>query len=278
MCNPDDREYLDRKLKRLMDDYGIDGFKLDGGNISTYDPDRIVNGRQSRYTAAELNIAWNEFGARYEYHEYKDTFKGGGKPVVQRIRDRHHCWDGEGLSSLIPAALLQGLLGYPFLCPDMVGGGEWSFNYLPGFRCDEELFVRMAECSALMPMIQLSWAPHRMLDDEHAALCLSATRLHARFSPEILAIAEVSAVTGEPILRHMEYVFPHAGYEWVCDQFLLGDEILVAPVLTKGATERTVLLPEGEWYYLGETHYTGKTHVTVPAPLGTLPYFTRTPH
>ncbi len=42
----------------------------------------------------------------------------------------------------------------------------------------------------------------------------------------------------------MEYVFPHQGYERVNDQFMLGDQILVAPVLEKGASKREVIFPK----------------------------------
>lgn len=273
MCKEDDRDFLDSKLRRLMDEYGVDGFKFDGGNISMYNPDNVINGSQTQYTADELNIAWNEFGARYEYHEYKDTYKGGGKPVIQRLQDRHHSWNNHGLTSILPAALLQGLIGHPFICPDMVGGGEWSFNYLPGFRCDQELFVRMAQCSALFPMIQYSWAPWRMLDEKHANLCVEAARLHKRFASYIMEHVEQSAVSGEPILRHMEYAYPHCGYEEIQDQFLLGSDLLVAPVITQGQTVRSVVLPAGKWRYLGETEYEGGQTVEVSAPIEILPYF-----
>ena len=273
MCNEHDREFLDSKLRTLMDEYGIDGFKFDGGNICTYNPKKVINGKQTRYSADELNIAWNNFGTRYEYHEYKDTFKGGGKPVIQRLSDRAHSWNQNGLTSIMPAALLQGLIGHPFICPDMIGGGEWSFNYVPNFKCDEELFVRMAQCSALFPMMQFSWAPWRMLDEKHASLCLDAARLHKKYSDYIISLVRETAKTGEPILRHLEYEFPHCGYEYINDQFMLGEKILVAPVVTKGETERKVVLPAGKWLYLGKTEYEGGCTVTVPAPIEVLPYF-----
>ena len=157
------------------------------------------------YTAEELNAAWIDFGRQFEYHEYKDCFMAGGLPIVQRLQDRHHTWVGHGIDSIIPAALNAGLTGHPFICPDMVGGGEWLFNYLPGFKCDEELFVRMAECSALFPMIQFSWSPRRMLSEENAALCLKAAEMHRDFSEIIMKAVRESAVSGEPVIRHMEY-------------------------------------------------------------------------
>lgn len=48
----------------------------------------------------------------------------GGQPLVQRLRDRQHSWDLNGLASLIPNGLAQGLAGYAYICPDMIGGGK----------------------------------------------------------------------------------------------------------------------------------------------------------
>ena len=273
MCKEVDREFLDSRLRKLIDEYGVDGFKFDGGNIEMYNSKSIVNGEQTKYSPAELNRAWNEFGTRYEYHEYKDTFKGGGQAVIQRLQDRDHSWDGYGINTIIPSALLQGLIGHPFICPDMIGGGWWSLNYTPGFKIDNELFVRMAQVSALFPMMQFSWAPWRVLDKKHAELCLEAAKLHREFAPYITEQVEKSAASGEPIVRHMEYEYPHMGYERVTDQFMLGEDVLVAPVIKKGQTRREVKLPQGKWKYLGKTEYTGGCTVTVDAPLEILPYF-----
>lgn len=272
MCEETDRAFLAAKLEHLMRDYGVDGFKFDGGDLGSYAQDNVVNGKQTAYTADQLNIAWNKFGEDFEYHEYKDSFNRCGKPVIQRIRDRDHAWDKDGLRSLIPFALVEGLTGYPFICPDMIGGGEWSYTE-NGTKWDEELVVRMAECSALFPMMQFSLAPWRILSKENAAHCLSAAKLHKKFAPQIIAEIKKSAASGEPIIRPLEYEFPHCGFEHTDDVFMLGESILVAPVIEKGAVERTLTLPCGKWSYLGERDYEGGASVTVAAPLGTLPYF-----
>ena len=275
MCREEDRALLRERLMRLVRDYGVDGFKFDGGNLAMYAPYNVVNGNQTAYTAEELNAAWIDFGREFEYHEYKDCFGAGGLPIIQRLQDRFHTWEGHGIDSILPAALNAGLTGHPFICPDMVGGGEWLFNYMPGFKCDEELFVRMAQCSALFPMIQFSWLPGRMLSEENAALCLAAAKMHKDFSACILRLAKESAASGEPIIRAMEYSYPHEGFAEVNDQFMLGDDILVAPVIQKGGATRRVRLPEGRWNYLGEEEYIGGSTVTVSAPLSVLPYFVK---
>lgn len=274
MCDECDRDFLDAKLRKLMSEYGVDGFKFDGGSLGMYDPKNVVNGEQTRFSAEELNIAWNEFGERYEFHEYKDSFKRGGAPVIQRIRDRGHRWDGDGLCTLLPFAFVEGLTGYPFLCPDMIGGGEWSYTLL-GKPWDEELVVRMAECSALFPMMQFSLAPWRILSEKNADLCLKAAKLHKEFAPRIIEQVKKAAASGEPVIRPLEYVFPAEGFNKTKDAFMLGEDVLVAPVIEQGAVTKTVRLPRGKWLYLGKTELDGGTEVTVDAPLGTLPYFIR---
>ena len=268
-----DRELLDGQLRALREEYGIDGFKFDGGTLANYAHTSPVNGEANAdFTAAQRNAAWNEFGTRYPYHEYKDTFKGGGKRSIQRLRDKRHRWEGEGLDTLIPNAVAAGLLGHPFICPDMVGGGEWLDRAM-GVPVDQELFVRMAQCSALFPMMQFSWAPWEAVDAEHLRRIRRAHDLHNAFGERILRLVEDACRTGEPILRTLEYNYPHRGYAGRTDVFMLGEEILAAPVLGRGQTERDVPLPEGTWRGADGKIYAGGGTVRVPVSGDDLPYF-----
>ncbi|MBO4468231.1 MAG: glycoside hydrolase, partial [Clostridia bacterium] len=270
-----DRDLLDGQLKKLMDDYGVDGFKFDGGSLEDYTADNPINGgANDEFTAAERNIAWNDFGTKYRFHEYKDTFKGGGKRSIQRLRDKRHSWENDGLNSLIPNAILQGMLGHPFICPDMVGGGEWLDRAL-GTAVDSELFVRMAQCSALFPMMQFSWAPWEAVDKDALALIKAAHDLHNNFSGKIMELVGDAVKTGEPILRPLEYNFPNSGFETVKDAFMLGEDILVAPVIKKGETVRKICLPEGLWRGFDKKEYSGNREISVPVTLADLPYFER---
>lgn len=271
-----DVEFLDKQLQHLIKDYGVDGFKFDGGALHQYTDDNVINGKYEKsHTPAQCNIAWNEFGRRYPFHEYKDTFKGGGKNVIQRLHDRDHSWTGNGLSDIIPCALTNGLIGHPFICPDMVGGGEWRNRYTPGFETDQELFVRMAQCSALFPMIQFSWAPWEALSKENLKLCIDAARLHTSMSSEILALVDSATESGEPIIRCLEYNDPHQGYEAINDEFMLGEDILVAPVIEKCARERNVVFPKGKWQDSDGNIFDGRKSYVVAAPLEKLPWFRR---
>lgn len=271
-----DTEFLKSQLDKLVEEYGIDGFKFDGGQITNYSDLRCVNGKiNTDKTHYERNIAWNEFGRQYRFHEYKDTYKGGGKCCIQRLRDRFHTWDNEGIDTIIPDSLAQGLIGFPFICPDMIGGGDWII-FIDGTQFDEELFVRMCQVSALFPMMQFSMAPWKYLSPENLEICLDMAKLHKKISPYIIEKVTESRFSGEPIVRHLEYEFPNQGYESTTDMFMLGDKYLVAPVLTKNAAKREVRLPSGAaWKFIDGTVYDGGRTITVDAPLDVLPYFER---
>lgn len=271
-----DCRFLASRLDRLMREYGVDGFKFDGGSVHMYHPDNMVNGTpRDDHDPHAMNAAWNEFGRRYEYHEYKDTYGGGGRNMIQRLCDRAHRWEDGGLDTLIPCSIVQGLVGHPFICPDMIGGGSWAHNIDPDFRMDEELFVRMAEASALMPMMQFSWAPWRVLSKESLAMVKAASDLHLRLSEEILAMVRTAECEGEPILRSLEYNDPHRGYAQITDEFMLGKDILVAPVLKKGQLEKEIVFPSGRWQDEDGRIYEGGLTHPVPTPLGKLAWFRR---
>ncbi|MBQ8509220.1 MAG: glycoside hydrolase [Clostridia bacterium] len=271
-----DREFLDSKLKHLMSEYGVDGFKFDGGSYGMYHPANMANGEPADdHDPAALNLAWNEFGARYKFHEYKDTYKGGGKATIQRLCDRGHRWDNDGINTVIPCSIMQGLMGHPFICPDMIGGGEWSFNLKPGFKIDEELFIRMAQASALCPMMQFSWAPWRALSEESYKIVAEAGQLHKELADEIIALVGDAERTGEPILRALEYNDPHQGYARITDEFMLGEDILVCPIVTKGTFTKDVTFPAGRWADSDGNVYDGRQTVKLASPLEKLLWFRR---
>lgn len=89
----------------------------------------------------------------------------------------------------------------------------------------------------------------------------------------ILDLARHAAKTGEPIARAMEYCFPGCGFESVVDQFMLGDEVLVAPVLTKETYEREIRFPAGKWQGDDGSIVEGPCTQTIDVPLTRLPYY-----
>lgn len=272
-----DRDFLSEKLDFLMSEYGVDGFKFDGGGYGCYSGTNIINGTpRNDHDQAALNIAWNEFGAKYKYHEYKDTFKGGGKPTIQRLWDREHLWlGGSGITSIMPTSILQGLFGHPFICPDMIGGGSWTDDYQPDFKIDEELFIRWTQLSSMFPMMQFSRAPWKCLSKEAFDIVFKWYKHHLSISSEIISLVEMAEKTGEPILRSLEYNDPHKGYANITDQFMLGNDILVCPVVTKGTYEKDITFPYGKWQDEEGNIFDGNTVVKLPSPMEKLLWFRR---
>jgi alpha-glucosidase (family GH31 glycosyl hydrolase) len=165
-------------------------------------------------------------------------------------------------------------MGYPFSCPDMIGGGEFT-SFLPGKVIDQELIVRSTQCQALMPMMQFSVAPWRVLDKAHLQAVREAVQVRNEHRTYILKLVRQAASTGEPVVRSMEYVFPHQGYDHVNDEFMLGDRILVAPVLEKGATRRDAILPGGKWKGFDGKLYQGPATLSVTVPYDEVCFFER---
>jgi alpha-glucosidase (family GH31 glycosyl hydrolase) len=270
LLKPDAVMWLERRLGALRE-LGVDGFKFDGGDSSFYA--QLGCARPEAYTAA-----WNAIGLDHPLNEYRAGWRAAGLPLAQRQRDKHHTWNSDaGLASLIPHGVAQSLTGHAYHCPDMIGGGDYRvFPHHGSTVIDEELFVRSAQCSALFPMMQFSAAPWRVLRDEvKVGYCRDAAMLHVRLAERILRLAETAARTGEPILRPLAYNFPSDAYATVVDQFMLGADLLVAPVIERGAVRRSVVLPGGRWRGDDGVEYDGPVDIVVDAPLARLPWFER---
>ena len=232
--------WYQQQLDKMVNEYGLDGFKFDAGDPEFYTNNAVAYKKISGNEHSEL---WGLFGLKYPLNEYRAMWKRGNEPLVERLRDKFHTWND--LTKLIPHITTASLLGYTFSCPDMIGGGDYS-SFLPGSSLDQDLIVRSAQCQALMPMMQFSVAPWRVLDQEHLNAVRKAVEIRQSFVPKIMQLADISAKNGDPIVSNMEYNFPNQGFENCKDQFMLGDDILVCPVVRKEQL-RNVIFPKGIW-------------------------------
>jgi len=234
--------------------------------MNLYPPDALS---MKPATPNQLCELYAQFGLRFPLNEYRACWKMAGQPLGQRLHDKDHSW--EQLQQLIPQMITEGLVGYTFSCPDMVGGGNWT-SFLHPKTFNQDIVVRSAQIHALMPMMQFSVAPWRVLDARRLAAVKKAIAIREKFTPGILELARQSAVTGAPIISSLEYYFPNQDFENIKDQFMLGENILVAPVAGP-ATSRQVILPKGLWVSDdGKTFQGGKTY-TIEVPIDRLPYF-----
>ncbi|TGY45783.1 glycoside hydrolase family 31 protein [Clostridium perfringens] len=263
--------YLDQN-DFLIEEYGVDGFKFDAGDASFYSNDDLT---YKKIEANEHSKLWALLGLNYEFNEFRACFQCAGLPLVQRLADKNHSWEYNGVSSLIPNQLAQGILGYSYTCPDMIGGGEY-LNFLENSsNLDEELFVRYAQCAALMPMMQFSAAPWRVLSKENFEICKKAAWEHVKYSEYIYELAEESSRSGEPIVRYMEYEFPNENLEGIKDQFMLGEKYMIAPNIKKGARKRMVNFPRGKWKYKNDEFIIGPRIKEFNSPLEEILIFER---
>lgn len=254
-------------LDGLKTKYGVDGFKFDGGDEKDV--------RFEDFDGVGYNEIWNTFYL-CKYMEYRSSYKSAGLPLIQRLADKAHIWDVRlfkdksiqeepflryGLSSVIPNTLIQGLAGYYYGCPDMVGGGL-SLDLGEDTQYDEELVIRSAQTEVLLPYVQFS-LPFWEQNDRLRQSFLALLNKREKYQELINKSFESALENGEPIIRYLSYDYPDEGIERITDQFLLGDKLLVAPIYLKGKTSRQVYLPKGEWMsddgaggtYIGGKYY-----------------------
>jgi hypothetical protein len=292
-------DWFEGRLRKLMAETGVDGFKFDAGE-SIFLPSG--EGRNA-YAAQWARLA-GRFGGGSEVraaHASQDA------PVWLREFDKDSRWDvHNGLASLITSALHQAVLGYPMVLPDMIGGNAYAEQvdtvaqpvpgdgapadapapppptisslsgdlFFYGARPDRELFIRWCFANALLPAVQFSIAPWQY-DEDATAACAKAMRIRAERLPTIEALVERAAATGEPIVRPLWWHDPldptcHA----IADQFMLGDAVMVAPVLQPGLAARPIYIPAGSWRSELSLVYHGPTWLLQhSAPLDALPVF-----
>lgn len=269
LSHPNGDKWFKAQLDNLIKKYGVDGFKFDAGDPKFYEDAKSY----ADITPHEQCRLYNVLGESYLLNEYRAAWKVGGAPLAQRLADKKHSWGD--LQALIPEITLQGIMGYPFACPDMIGGGQID-SFTDQSVIDQELVVRSAQCHVFMPMMQFSVNPFRILDQTHIQAIKDAVVLRQKFVPKIVELVKQAAITGQPIVRMMDYEFPNQGFESVNDQFMLGDKYLIAPVVQKGATIRKVVLPKGKWQDENGKKYNGGKIIDIPVNLKSIPFFVKT--
>ncbi|MGW3629743.1 glycoside hydrolase family 31 protein [Streptomyces sp. NPDC005122] len=189
-------------------------------------------------------------------------------------------WSGDvatgwpGLRASLSLVLGLGLCGVPYSGPD-VGGFDGSPS--------PELYLRWFQLGAYLPLFRTHASlragrrePWEFGGDvlEHARVALVERR---RLLPYFVTLAHLAARTGAPYVRPVWWGAPEDRALRDCeDTFLLGDCLLVAPVLDHGADRRAVQLPRGRWYdTVTEEAYEGPAQVLLDAPLSRIPVLAR---
>lgn len=183
--------------------------------------------------------------------------------------------EGDGYPSVIPIGLGMGLAGFPYFGHDIAG--YMSQTTVP---TTEELFFRWTTFGALSPVMRTHHG--RAVNDNvqwettPAATAHFArwTRFHMQLAAYLWGSAGSFEQHGLPLFRMIALDYPDEPWAWTTvDEYLLGDRILVAPIITEGATSRTVQLPAGDWYPLLSGAPTSGGEITAQAAMTEIPAF-----
>ena len=185
----------------------------------------------------------------------------------------------DGLPSVITAALSLGMSGFGLHTCDCGG-----YTTLFGLKRSEELMLRWLEYSCFTPVMRTHEGnrpeSNVQLYSNETVIRSAArwSRIHSRLAPYIETLMRENAEKGTPVQRPLFFREPDRGeyYDRDLFEYMLGDDLLVAPVVEKGRRSRRVLLPGGRWVHLftGE-EFAGERSIKLSAPIGTPPVFYR---
>lgn len=193
-------------------------------------------------------------------------------------------WSGDvnrsfdGLKAQIPIIISMGLNGIGYMHSDaggFTGGGNNASK-------DPELYSRWLEFASFTPVMRTHahvvahYAPEPIYWDDTTRLRVTKfIKLRYAMLPYNYTLAYKNTTTGRPLVLGLNYFEPeNERLSNVNDEYLWGDEILVAPVIVKGQTTKKVLFPKGEWIGFND-HKSYKDSTDVYAPIDSLPLFVK---
>lgn len=286
LTNPDAREWVKGIIKKNMIDLGLAGWMADFGE---YLPTDAV-----LYSGEDAELVHNTWPARWAQVNREAVEEAGklgevmfftraGYSATPKYSTMMWCGDNHtdfsidfGLPSVIPAMLSLTCCGFGISHSD-VGGYTSFFN----LKRSEELYMRWCEMNTFTPVMRGHEGLNPDINAQHDASDrvlrhnAKMAKLHVALKPYIKAAVEENAESGLAAIRPLFFHYDEKQAYEEAYEFLLGRDILVAPVLKQGAKERDVYLPEDEWIHLFSGKQYGGGHVTVKAPLGKPPVFIR---
>nr|XP_018913028.1 PREDICTED: uncharacterized family 31 glucosidase KIAA1161-like [Bemisia tabaci] len=274
--NPAAADWFEKRLKNVLSEGGIDSFKFDAGESSWSPQVTDLNGPEAEQPEL-ITRKYVEFAAKFGRQIEVRTGRGTQHlPVFVRMVDRDSKWGDEplGIHTVITTTLQMNLNGYPFVLPDMVGGNAYRDE-----KISKELFIRFLQVNVFLPAVQFSTPPWDF-DAETIELTKKFMALRYEYVDTIISLMRKTVETGQPVNTPIWWVDPTDRIaHGINSEFMLGENILIAPVLEKGATSRDIYLPKGQWRdeaKIDKPVIVGPVWLTnYPAALDTLPYFTR---
>lgn len=285
--NPDAYEWYKGLIKNNMIGIGLSGWMADFGEYLPVDC--VLHSGEDPY---EMHNRWPAIWAKLNNEAIAEAGKEGEVFFFTRaghtetIKYSHLMWNGDqhvdwslddGIAAVVPATLSLAMSGYGMAHSD-VGGYTTMKKRLAR---DKELLLRWEEMNAFSPLYRFHEGNQPAMnvqfdaDEELYNQLEKFTNTHVRLKGYIKELVDENVNKGTPVMRPLFYHYdePRAYTESL--EYLLGRDILVAPVIDKGETTKTVYLPEDEWVHL----YSGKEFdggmVIVGAPIGEPPVFIR---
>lgn len=283
LTNPDACNWYKDIIKNNILKVGFSGYVADMGN---YLPSRAVlfNGESPNRMHNRWPVQWAKLNreAIREAGRTSDSIfvscsgygGSGGQTMVSSTGEHNAGWGQEdGLPSALTSALSLSCSGMGLSTSEI--GGNVSF----AARRTKELLLRWAEFAAFTPIMRtVNLTGHVEFDSDIDTLTIFArlTRIHSAIAPYVRACVKENSSGGLPVMRPLFMEFPDDDrVRAIDDSYMLGSELLVAPILQKGKMERKVYLPDGHWIHL----WSGKQYVggeyMVDAPLSKPPVFYR---
>lgn len=278
------------KRRYLVEEIGIDGFKTDGGEHAWGSELIYLDGRRGD----EKN---NTFPVAYP-RAYGDLLRSAGKAPVTFSRagftgsQAHGAfWAGDE-NSTWEAFRWSMNAGLTSAASGIVYWG-WDIAGFSGEIPTAELFIRAAQASTFVPIMQYHsefnhhrtpsrdrtpWnIAERTGDERVLPIVRDFVKLREALVPYLEASARETIATDRPLMRPLFFDWPADPEVWTAPvEWMLGPDLLVAPVLEPGATSWEVYLPDGVWLdaWTGERH-DGGFRLRVETPIDRIPVFIR---
>lgn len=280
------REWWASKQNELLD-AGVAGIWNDMDEPATFDgqiPDQIIFGDAKQMDHREAHNIYGLQMAKASYEGIKAHT--GERPFVLTracyagVQKYSAVWTGdnqsmwEHLRLSIPMLMNMGLSGISF-CGADIGGFQYD--------CTPELLARWTEAACFSPLFrnhsctctrsQEPWA----FDSNTEKICKKYIELRYRLIPYLYDMLWKGRTSGLPVIRPLFLDFQDDDQTCeINDEFMAGDEILVAPVVQQGQKTRSIYLPDGDWYdFWTSERIRGKRYILRETPIDLCPIYVR---
>ncbi len=295
--HPDTRAFVWQKVRQNYYDKGIPNFWLDEAEPEVH-PQQFGHLHFYAGNGAQTAMLYPYYYCKMFYDGLKEA---GEKDVILLTRAAYPgsqkfgaaVWNGDigsnwqALRQSVVSGLSMAVCGIPWWNSDI--GGFWGADTQSEYF--RELVVRWFQFGLFCPVMRLHGTRQRIPDapvrnpgiiepaggpneiwkfgDRAYEIIQKIIHLRERLRPYIAQQLDITSRTGLPLMQPMFYRFPEDETCYrLSDQYFFGSEILFAPIVEQGQTERKVYLPQGKWQRTGTGEvYEGSQWVTVQADL-----------